>query len=172
MEENKKINKEISIEVKITTKDLYEFLMYNSYFSFRGIVSVLFSAMAIVGTILYWIDFSTFYKVFMIILSMLFTVIVPIEYYVRAKRQAKKGFEEEFNYAFNEEGITVTKGEESSELKWNDVMKVISTKHLVITYFTPIRAFIIPKRCIGEEFDNLKGIMERNTSCYKFKMKK
>lgn len=172
MEENKKVNKEISMAVKVSTKDLYEFLMHNSYFSFKGVVSVLFSIMAVVGAVLYWKDFSAFYKVFMIILSLLFTVIVPIEYYIRAKRQADKSFKEEFNYTFNEEGITVTKGEESSALKWNEVMKVISTKNLVITYFTPIRAFIIPKRCIGEEFDNLKEIMKNNTSCYKFKMKK
>lgn len=172
MEENKRINKDINIKVKITTNDLYEFLMHNNYFSVKGVISVLFSIMAIIGTILYWKDFSTFYKGFMILLSLLFTVIVPIEYYIRARRQAKKGFEEEFNYTFNEEGITIAKGEESSALKWNEVMKVISTKNLVITYFTPIRAFIIPKRCLDGEFDSLKDIMENKTSCYKFKMKK
>jgi hypothetical protein len=167
-----KIKRNINVKVKIDTKDLYEFLMHNNYVSFRGVISILFSVMAIIGTILYWKDFSNFYKVFMIVLSMLFTVIVPVEYYIRARRQAKKGFTEEFNYDFDEVGITITRGEESSSLKWSEVMKVVSTKNLVIVYFTPVRAFILPKRSLGNNFEDLKIIMEAKTSCYKFKMNK
>lgn len=172
MEETNKAMKPINIEVKVTTQDLYEFLMHNNYCSVKGVVSVLFSVMAVVGTILYWSDFSVFYKGFMIVLSMLFTVIVPIEYYIRAERQARKGFSEPFRFTFDEQGITIAKGEEHSELRWTDVMKVVSTKNLVTIYFTPVRAFIIPKRYLEEVFDSLKHIMEENTSCYKFKMEK
>lgn len=172
MEENKRLMNQINIEVKVDTRDLYEFLMYNNYCSFKGIVSILFSVMAIVGTILYWKDFSTFYKIFMIVLSLLFTVIVPIEYYIRAKRQESKGFKEAFYFVFDENGIGISKGEEHSELKWNEVMKVVSTKNLVVIFFTPVRAFILPKRCLQEKFDELKNIMEEFTSCYKFKMEK
>ena len=51
-------------------------------------------------------------------------------------------------------------------------MKVVNTKNLIVVYFTPIRAFIIPKKSIGEKFDDLKEIMGKKISCYKFKMEK
>ena len=90
---------------------------------------------------------------------------------VRAKKQASKNFSKTYIYTFNDSGITIACGEEKSSLPWNQVMKVISTKNLVVIYFTQIRAFILPKRIIGERFNELKKNMEENTSCYKFSMK-
>ena len=162
----------INLKVKIDTNNLYEFIMNNNYVSVRGVLSVLFSLASGVGTVVFWNEFSCIQKALMIFMSLLFIVITPLEYYFRAKRQVKKNFSEEFEYIFDESCITIKKGEESSSLKWSEVMKVINTKNLVAIYFTPIRAFIIPKRCIGEQFDELKGLIEKNTSCYKFKMVK
>lgn len=170
MAENK-TSKAIEIKTKITKRELYEFIMNNNYASVRGVVSVLFSIVSAVGTVIYWSEFSNLQKVLMLFMSLMFTVITPLEYYIRAGRQVKKNFKDEMEYLFDEAGITIKIRDESSSLPWNEVMKVISTKNLVVVYFTPIRAFIIPKKDITE-FDELKEIMEQNTSCYKFKMQK
>lgn len=162
----------ISLKIQINTNNLYEFIMNNNYVSIRGIISVLFSLASAVGTVIFWEQFSGIQKALMVFMSLLFIVIAPIEYYIRAKRQVKKNFSEELEYIFDESGITIKKSNESSSLKWNEVMKVINTKNLIVVYFTPIRAFIIPKKCIGENFDALKELMEKSTSCYKFKMEK
>lgn len=162
----------ISLKIQINTNNLYEFIMNNNYVSIRGIISVLFSLASAVGTVIFWEQFSGIQKALMVFMSLLFIVIAPIEYYIRAKRQVKKNFSEELEYIFDESGITIKKSNESSSLKWNEVMKVINTKNLIVVYFTPIRAFIIPKKCIGENFEALKELMEKSTSCYKFKMEK
>lgn len=162
----------INIKVKISVRNLYEFMMNNNYASVRGVISVLFSLICGVGTAIYWNQFSIIQKVLMLFMALLFIVIAPIEYYVRAGRQVKKNFTDEMEYIFDEACITIKKGEESSALKWNEVLKVINTKNLIVIYFTPVRAFIIPKRCIGNKFDELKELMEKSTDCYKFKMKK
>lgn len=162
----------ISLKIQINTNNLYEFIMNNNYVSIRGIISVLFSLASAVGTVIFWEQFSGIQKALMVFMSLLFIVIAPIEYYIRAKRQVKKNFSEELEYIFDESGITIKKSNESSSLKWNEVMKVINTKNLIVVYFTPIRAFIIPEKCIGENFDALKELMEKSTSCYKFKMEK
>lgn len=162
----------INIKVKISVGNLYEFMMNNNYVSVRGVVSVLFSLVSAVGTVIFWNEFVGIQKALMLFMALLFTVIAPIEYYVRAMKQVKKNFKDEMEYIFDDSGITIRKDEESSSLKWNEVLKVINTKNLVVVYFTPIRAFIIPKSCIGDNFDELKVLMEKNTNCYKFKMEK
>lgn len=162
----------ITFKVKISVNNLFEFMMNSNYASFRGFVSVAFSIVCLVGTIHFWNDLSVVQRVLMIFMAMMFTVIAPIEYYIRARRQAKRGFMDEFEYSFDKQGMTIRKGEEESELPWETVMKVINTKHLVAIYFSPIRAIIIPKKCIGEKFDELKELIENNTSCYKFKMER
>ncbi|MDY6328213.1 MAG: YcxB family protein [Lachnospiraceae bacterium] len=162
----------INIKVKISVGNLYEFMMNNNYVSVRGVVSVLFSLVSAVGTVIFWNEFAGIQKALMLFMALLFTVIAPIEYYVRAMKQVKKNFKDEMEYIFDDSGITIRKDEESSSLKWNEVLKVINTKNLVVVYFTPIRAFIIPKSCIGDNFDELKALMEKSTNCYKFKMEK
>lgn len=170
MSQDNNVN-EINFKTKITKKELYEFIMNNNYKSLRGIISVLFSLVALVGIIYYWKDIEIYQKIIMIFLASMFTIITPIEYYIRAGRQVKKNFKEEIRYIFNNKGITINIKEESSTLQWEEVMKVTSTKNLVIIYFTPIRAFILPKNDIGEDFERLRGLMEDNTNCYKFVMK-
>ena len=144
MSENETV-KTIEIRTKITKQELYEFIMHNNYVSFRGVISILFSLASAVGTVAYWSEFSNAQKVLMLLMSLMFTVITPLEYYVRAGKQIKKNFKDEMVYRFDGAGITIAVNEESSSLPWNEVMKVISTKHLVVVYFTPVRAFIIPK---------------------------
>ena len=77
----------INLKIKIETNNLYEFMMNNNYKSIRGIISVLFSLVSTVGTIIFWEQFSGIQKALMIFMSLLFTVIAPLEYYVRARRQ-------------------------------------------------------------------------------------
>lgn len=156
--------------MKITKSELYEFLMYHNYKSIRGILSVLFSLVCMAGTIVYWSQFSSLQKVLMIFMSLMFIVITPIEYYVRAFRQAKKGFHHEITYIFDESGITIQMEEQSSLMPWEDVMKVTSTKNLVLIYSSPMRALIIAKKEISDEFEQIKTMMNENTNCYLFKM--
>lgn len=169
----KESNTKISVKVKISLKELYEFIMYSNYKCLRGVFSILFSVMSAVGTVYYWNEFSNIQRVLMIFMALLFTVIAPVEYYWKAKRQIKKNFNDALLYVFDGEGITISKNEETSSLRWDEVMKVITTKNLIVVYFTPVRAFIIPKNTVNSEseFNELKDLMQQNTSCYKFCMK-
>ena len=82
----------------------------------------------------------------------------------------KKNFTVPLSYVFDENGIEIRRNDEMAHNDWQEVMKVISTKKLVIIYLSPIRAFILPKKDIGDSYQSLKSLMEENTSCYKFKM--
>lgn len=160
----------IKITTKITRSELYEFIMISNYRSLRGVFSVLFSLVALAGTIYFWSDFNIWYRLIMIFLAMMFTVITPIEYYFRAGKQVKKNFKDEMTYSFDESGMTISINEQSSKLEWIEVMKVVSSKNLVMIYSSPVRAFLIPKKDIGKDFEKLRQLMENNTDCYKFVM--
>ena len=146
-------DKEISLHSEVEVKDLFEFMMDFNYKCLRGVLTVLFSIACIVGVIIFW-------------------GISPMEYYLRAKRQKKKSFSQATDYVMNEEGITIKVGEEEGKLQWSDIVRVKTTKNLLLIYTSPVMSFIIPKRQIEDKFDTLKNILENNTKCYYFKMKK
>lgn len=160
----------IEIKTEIGVSELFEFTMSNNYKTIRGGIAVLFSLASAVGLVFYWNQFSGWQKALMLFFALMFTVIEPIEYYLRSKRQVKKNFAVPLTYVFDENGIEIRQNDEKAHNEWQDVMKVISTKKLVIIYLSPIRAFILPKQDIGDRYQDLKTLMEANTSCYKFKM--
>ncbi len=162
--------KRYEYKIKTSANDLFEFMMVHNYKCLRGVLSVAFSVAALVGMIAFWNQTSTVQKICLLIFALMFTVITPIEYKIRAKRQEKKTFETEYTYIFDEEGIVVKANELKNELSWDEVFKVISTKNLIVIYFSPVRAFILPKKIIGDEFAGFKALMEEKTNCYKFKM--
>ena len=165
-------DKEISLHSEVEVKDLFEFMMDFNYKCLRGVLTVLFSIACIVGVIIFWGKLSGVQRGVIIFIPILFLVISPMEYYLRDKRQKKKSFSQATDYVMNEEGITIKVGEEEGKLQWSDIVRVKTTKNLLLIYTSPVMSFIIPKRQIEDKFDTLKNILENNTKCYYFKMKK
>lgn len=160
----------IEIKTKIGVSEMFEFTMNNNYKSIRGIIAVLFSLASAAGLVFYWNQFSGWQKALMLFFALMFTVIEPVEYYLRSKRQVKKNFTAPLSYIFDDSGIEIRRNEETAHNDWQEVMKVITTKKSVIIYLSPVRAFILPKKDIGDRYQGLKMLMEGHTSCYKFKM--
>ena len=160
----------IEIKTEIGVSEMFEFTINNNYKTIRGVIAVLFSLASAAGLVFYWNQFSGWQKALMLFFALMFTVIEPIEYYLRSKRQVKKNFTVPLSYVFDENGIEIRRNDEMAHNDWQEVMKVISTKKLVIIYLSPIRAFSLPKKDIGDSYQSLKSLMEENTSCYKFKM--
>ncbi|MCI8670359.1 MAG: YcxB family protein [Lachnospiraceae bacterium] len=160
----------IEIKTEIGVSEMFEFTMNNNYKTIRGTVAVLFSLASAAGLVVYWNQFSGWQKALLLFFALMFTIIEPIEYYLRSKRQVKKNFTVPLNYIFDNNGIEIHRNEETAHNDWQEVMKVITTKKSVIIYLSPVRAFILPKKDIGDQYQSLKNLMEDNTSCYKFKM--
>lgn len=160
----------IEINTKIGLSELFEFTMTNNYKSIKGVISVLFSIASLIGLILFWKELNGWQRGGLLFFAIMFTVLEPIEYYLRSKRQMKKNFALPISYTFDERGIEIILGDEKALNEWSDVMKVVSSKNLVAVYLSPVRAFILPKKDIGENYASLKEMLDKQTSCYKFKM--
>ncbi len=157
---------EVKVEVKLTKKEMFNFLLRHNYTTFGGICGIVLSIGALV---MFFLNLgnekmSVSYKVALIAVALLFTVVQPIMLYFKAATQIKNSdaINKPMVYEFNKTGVTITQGEDSVTNKYEDITKVISTKVSVIIYVSKYRAFIIPKASIGEDFETLKDLLVAN----------
>ena len=143
-------------KVNINVKDMYTFLMNNTYRKFSGIIWIVFS-LTVVGIAIYtWGDVKLVNSILLIVLASLYTVIHPIILWLKAKAQIKNNdyFKQTLDYTADSKGIKVSQGEESTMIKWDEMWKAVRYGGDVVVYVSTIRAFILPIRCMGDQYNN------------------
>ncbi len=156
---------EVKIEVQLTQKEMFSFLMKHSYSSFSGYVGVILSICALMGffTFLTNPNMNPAYKIVLLITGLLFTVIQPLMLYQKAGKQIKKNtsFAKPITYLFNERLIEVSQDEAKVTYEWIDVTKVTTTKSLVIIYTGRMRAFVLPKKALEGKMNDLEDLIRK-----------
>ena len=54
-------------------------------------------------------------------------------------------------YTFDDTGLTVSQGENSTTFEWKDIVKAVSTGRSIIIYTTRYNATIVPRSQAGEK---------------------
>ena len=142
---------EVKFSVKVTGMDLFRFLMQHS---FRG-VSLVMNVLITVGALVFFflgLGTDPFPKsAALLLLAMLFSVIYPVQLYLKALRQAKNPvFQNPIGYTLTEQGIEMSQGEEKEAFTWEQVFQVRETRHLLLVYTGRVYACIWPKRAFSE----------------------
>ena len=143
-------------------KDMYRFQMYNGYSGISGIINLVISGGALILLLAGFGDTTTA-KVMLGIIAALFTVINPIYLYYKAAKQVKLTpmFSKPLEYLMDEEGITVSQGEEFLPVAWKELRKVVETKMDFYVYLSLTRAYIFPKAALdGQEPEFRKIVTE------------
>lgn len=158
---------EIKISVKLTAKEMFDFMMKHTYSTFSGYIGLILSISALLGFIATFNNEAVTiqYKIVLILTALLFTVIQPFMLYNKSKKQVEQNenVNKPMEYVFDTSKIKVSQGEESVEYEWNQVIKIISSKTSVFLYTAKYRAFILPKRTFGEgELKTLRDIAVKN----------
>ncbi len=154
--------KQISFSVTIGKKELYRFLMYSVYHSLQGVVAIFISIMALALLALSWQNSNPAMKVLLLILGLYYIIGKPVTLYMKARLQAMQDvFKTPLCFTVDDEGILVQQGEESAELPWEGVYKIVSTKNDIYLYTTRIYAYTIPKAQTGEAWKELMTIAEK-----------
>lgn len=164
---------EITVEVKIDVGDMYNFFMYHTYSKMSGVFSIIFG-FAMIGLM-----FLTYGQVpigqsyLYVLFGIFFIIFNPINFYAKAYKLVKKTpmFQESIFYTFNQEGITTKQNKESATVKWEEVQKVVHSKRSIIVYVSRVRANIIPKQAIGDNYNSLLEIIRNNVESVKVKIK-
>ncbi len=157
---------EVKATVKLTSKEVFGFLMHNTYSTVSSYLSILLSVAALVG-FFYMYDkpnANPAFLVALIAIGLLFTVIQPMMLYFKAKKQIKKNeaINEALNYSISKSGIEVTQGEQSASTSWEEIVRITSTKNLIILYTNRVNAYVIPKNDVEGGLDTLKKIIREN----------
>ena len=156
-------------DVNITVKDLYAFLINNTYRKFTGVLWIIFSICCIAVGIYTIGDIKIASTILLFLGGAFFLILNPILLYSKAKNQVKnnKYFTETLSYTIDEKGIEVSQAGEQANIKWEEMWKAVRFGNIVVVYVTTIRAFILPVECIGDQYNTVvelafKGLGARN----------
>lgn len=159
-------------DIKMTTGMMYHFLLYHAYHGFSGIFSIVAGAALLVyyfaalgnGGANHWI-----YALF----GALFLVYQPWTLYTQAVRQAKLNpvFKKPLHYVLSEEGMTVTQGEATSEMKWDAVQKVRETSKCILVYTGSRNACILVKAQMGPQEGYARELLKKKVPGKLLKLK-
>ncbi|MFZ5987947.1 MAG: YcxB family protein [Bacillota bacterium] len=77
-------------------------------------------------------------------------------------------------YEFNEEAVRISSSSGSFSLIWNDIFKVQELKPGFLIYSSPVKVFIIPRRCFTsqEQLDKFRSVLSSRVDKKKLKLKR
>ena len=137
--EKERINM-VELDVKITSGDLYDFLLRHSYNSVSGLLGAVIGALGVIVGISrqYWIY---------LILGVVILLYLPWTLFIKSKQQVANNpvFKKPLHYVLDENGITISQGDSSTCQSWEDCLKAVSTGRSIIVYTAKNNATIFPK---------------------------
>lgn len=156
----------LEFDVKISDKDLYDYMMVHSYNSAPGILGSCLGGLMVVVALL---NGHTIYLICGIILLLY----LPLNLKIRSKQQVinNASFQKPLHYKLDEEGITISQGEESQAQKWSDMYKAISTGRSIIVYTSKVSATIFPRKQLGEDVTKVIAMISTHMPPKKVKIR-
>lgn len=157
---------EIEFDVKMTSGDLYDYMLHHTYGSMSGLIGAVAGALMVVA------GFSGA-GVLCIIAGIVILLYLPVTLFLKSKQQflANPAFKQPLHYKLTEEGIEVSQGEEVQSQKWEDMYKAVSTTKSLVIYTTAVNAAIFPRRDLGERLPAVIEIISKHMPPKKVKIR-
>ncbi len=148
----------LKFDITLTAEDMYRFNMYQTYSGFHGWFSIAFSILIFVVAGVTRGKIEAAYTALYIVFGIVFLVYPPV---LRGT----------LHYEVDEEGLHVSQKEESALLPWEQIYKMVATKHNVLVYSSRINAYVIPRAQLGESYAALQTQAAAHLPAYRLKMK-
>lgn len=160
-------------DIQLHTIDMYRYNLYHAYTTASGYLAILFSAVAFATAARKWGEVSLSNTAMCILFGVLLLVYTPVSLYLRSKQQVEGSpvFKNALHYTMDDTGVTTSQGEMSSTLAWDQVYRVVATRHNILVCINPRNAFIIPRAQVVREYDAIREIAQEHLEKYRFKMK-
>lgn len=144
----------IEFDVLMTTKKMYDYMLYHTFRTFSGIMG------EVVGIMLIACFFAS-QKILYLIAGVIVVLYLPVALYINAKKQVMLNpvFKEKLHYILDDEGVTVMAGDATDFQKWEDMHKAASSGKSIIIYTNRINACIFPKEDLGEKLADVIRII-------------
>lgn len=156
---------EVAFSVKMTPIEIYKFTIYHSYHKVSGLIGVCLSIGALIMLIVSFNELTDRDKTVLTFVAAWFLILEPITMFFRARSQVKrnKSYQKPLDYQMNQEGITVSQGEEQQTIAWENLMKIVATKSQYLVYSSKIHAFVFPKKALGQDCEKAEAVMLKYT---------
>lgn len=163
----------VKFEVKMTDKYMYDFMLYHNYSHLGGLLGAVVGVLGLGMAIQSLLAGDGQGAMPGLLVALFFLIVTPTTMKSRAKFQVQNTpmFREPIEYELTEEGIVVSQGEAEAVNKWEDFMKAVSTQKSVILYITRMRALILPKECMGEQYEEVLKVIHTHMPPSKVKIR-
>lgn len=164
----------IEFDVKLEAKDMYRFNMYHTYHGFQGWLSIILGIVITALSIYTFGQIEIMYTFLYILFGIIFVIYNPVSLFFSSKKVVIKSntLKHILHYTLTEEGLTIKVEEASATLGWKQIYRALSTKNNLLIYTSSRNAYVIPKRFIKEEYDNIRLLLTKQLPSYRVRVKK
>ncbi len=156
----------VELDIKIEAGDLYDYMLMHHFSSAAGVMGGTLGALMII------VSLSTKQWLFLIggIVLLLY---LPWTLFIKSRQQALNNpvFKQPLHYVLDEQGITISQGEESTSQSWEQMVKAVSTSKSIIVYTSRVNATIFPKKQMGDKTASVVEVISRNMPPKKVKIR-
>lgn len=136
----------LEFDVNMTSSALYDYNMHHTYTSSAGIVGTAFGAMLLI------IYVSNMQPAFLFA-GLVVILYSPVALWINSKKQVKLNpmFRNPLHYVMDDEGVTVSQGDQEISVTWEQMFKAQSTNQSLLLYTGKNNAWVFPKKDLGEK---------------------
>lgn len=141
---------EFHFKSEVAAVDLWKLSMYHMYHSVVGVCNVIFTVAAVLLTMKLWNPAEGILMAFLIPACLLFPVIQPALIYLRAVGQVS-GLPKNLELELNEYGLHVRSENQTSDIPWNKVKKVLKEPGMLILSVDAGRGYMLTDKVLGTQ---------------------
>lgn len=151
---------------------MFRFNLYHAYHGFQGIIATLVGVWVLIMAGLTFGKVNLMYTIIYILLGILFLIYVPGNLYLRSKKQISSSevLKNALQYRIDDDGVHVSQGEQTADLPWKQIYKMVSTKNQLLIYSSRLNAYIIPREAVREQYQTILGLAISHLEGYRLKM--
>ncbi len=159
-------SRSLSFDISMSSKILYDYMVNHAYSGSSGILGTCFGFL---GIIFYA---KTGYILYLIIgVVLLFYLPVNLRYRAALQMQNVESFKKPLHYEVDENGITVSQGEVTETVGWEQCTKAVSTKLSIVVYTGKANATIFPRKQLEDKLPVLIATIAENMEPQKVKIR-
>lgn len=156
-------------EIRLNTKDIWLFSMYNTNRGLWGVFNLFFSLASLYYLLRFFDQMETGRRLILILFALLFTVIQPALLYLKSAKQASgENIRAGMKMILDEKGFEVKQANQSQSYVWDEVFKTKILPAMIMIYTDSIRAYLIPKRYWEKDRERITALIRTKTRTGRF----
>lgn len=163
----------VTLDIKITAKDLFNFNIRQAYKGMQGFLSVLLPVLLFAYGVNSIGKVDVIYTFVYFALGVVFLVYVPFSLWKRANKvvnDPNNALSKTLHYEFREDAIRVEVEDQNVEFKWENIFMMKKSGKLLLVYTNRINAYILPLEQVGDKYTELSELAKSKLEKYRLKL--